>query len=86
MAAMMDAGIVASTRSPGPHHDRRHSGSRRPHRPPLTLCEHAAFQVGGVLLIALAVLLGVFVTPELYILLLLIIPYYGFWFALLEKV
>jgi len=76
---MLDAGTIDPTRN-------RWGESQRLHRPTLSLWEHALFQLGGVVLILVAVLLGVFVTDHFFLLLLLVIPYYGFWFALLEKV
>ena len=65
---------------------RHHFGStRRAYHKNLTLFEHLAFQSGTLVILALAIVLGLLVSSYCWLLLLLVIPYVGMYFSLLEK-
>ena len=51
----------------------------------MTRLDHALFFFGGCLILGLAIVLGIIVSPFCWLLLLLILPYAGMYFSLLEK-
>lgn len=64
----------------------RHSwrASQRPHRK-ITASDHAMLAIGGCLILAVAVICGILVDQYFFLLLLVLMPYSFFWFALKEK-
>ena len=82
---MLDApaGLPYSHESASRHH---YGSSRRAFRPmAMTRLDHALFFFGGCLILGLAIVLGIIVSPFCWLLLLLILPYAGMYFSLLEK-
>lgn len=66
----------------------RHSfgSSHHPYRRhTLTKFDHYLFQFGGLFIFAITIILAIFVSPYLWLLLIVLIPYYASWFALIEK-